>query len=339
MILRADAGVTQGTGHVMRLLTLAEALLAAEHDVVLATAALDVPWLIAAVERSSVEVVAADRDRIDADALAAFRPDWVVVDSYVIPAWQISRVAERLPLLMVADGDIRGARARLYLDQNLGADAHPLRGADPAHQLLGARYALVRDDFTARVPPTPEAIRHRPPRVVVVLGGTDPGNHAVAVARACLPLLHRAAFTFVAQPRQRAALGEMGRGSANWSVTGPTTHLPEILAGADVVVSAAGTSAWDVCTLGIPSLLLAVVDNQRASLAAAVQGGLALGVDLLAGPVEKTFLTDALSALLSDGGLRTRLTAACRRTFDGRGPSRVVAAMSEHSGRAGAVGA
>lgn len=328
VMLRADAGVTQGTGHVMRLLTLSEALHEAGHEAVLASAEIDIPWLADAVAASGMTVVDAGRDRLDLDLVSRVRPDWVVVDSYQIRPAEISDAAAVTPLLLMADGLTRGARATVFLDQNLGAEDRPLPDAGDGEQLRGSRYALVRSAFTGRVPAAPERLRHDPPHVVVVLGGTDADDRTLEIARACTRMGVSARFTFVAQTRQHDAIRALA-GSAVWRVLPPTPELPALLAAADAVISAAGTTAWDVCTLGIPALLLAVVDNQRESLRAAKGAGVAGGADLVDAELDAEWFDDALGSLLNDGELRADLVGACREHFDGQGARRVTAALAD----------
>jgi spore coat polysaccharide biosynthesis predicted glycosyltransferase SpsG len=228
-------------------------------------------------------------------------------------------------VLLLADGDARGATATRYLDQNLGAPL--LAGIPPTRQLNGAGYALVRRAIRDRAPSDPAALRSDPPEVVVVLGGTDPDDRTVEVAEACARLAGRAAFTFVAPPRQQAALTAIGVGAPAWRVLAQTPALPELLGGADVVVSAGGTSAWDVAALGIPAVLLAVVPNQQASLAAVNEEGIALGFDLVAGAGDLAAVATAVESLLDDVALRRRLAEAARRAVDGRGGERVALAL------------
>jgi spore coat polysaccharide biosynthesis predicted glycosyltransferase SpsG len=103
------------------------------------------------------------------------------------------------------------------------------------------------------------------------------------------------------------------------------------MAGADVVISAAGTSAWDICTLGVPAVLVAVVDNQRKSMRQAISGGLALGLDIVAGgPETLAEVAQLLGRLLDEVALRRSLSVASRLAFDGNGASRVVTAVEAH---------
>jgi spore coat polysaccharide biosynthesis predicted glycosyltransferase SpsG len=114
----------------------------------------------------------------------------------------------------------------------------------------------------------------------------------------------------------------------------PTGELPAILGDADVIVSAAGTSAWDVCTLGVPAVLVAVVDNQTESLEEIVAEELTLGLDIVRdgiGVLDQ--LTHLVGKLIDDESVRHRLAAACLATFDGQGKRRVVGAMENYGRR------
>ncbi len=88
----------------------------------------------------------------------------------------------------------------------------------------------------------------------------------------------------------------------------PTATLPALIAAADLVVSAAGTSTWELCCLGAPSALVCVVDNQRESYHRVVAAGLAAGLG-------------ELPALAGE------LSARAWATVDGRGRERVVDAV------------
>lgn len=334
VVLRADAGHTQGTGHVMRLLTLAEGLRARGHEVALLTAEIDIPWLASAVADAGLATIPSSRDAIDAVALADFAPDWLVVDSYLIPADEISAANDVVPVLLLADGDARGAQATLYLDQNLGAP--PLPGAPHEAQLLGHSFALVRRAIAGERRDAVLSSRDRP-RVLIVLGGTDPHDRTVDVARACIRLTDVADFTFVAPLRQHEDLRQIGRHATHWQVFAPTPRLPEMLGDADAVVTAGGTSAWDVATIGVPSVILAVVENQRASVRAIVEAGVALGLDVVDHIPDPAILAEEVRAIASDREMRERLHHACWAMFDGGGVERVVRALERHPRRVSKV--
>lgn len=318
VVLRADASRTQGTGHVMRCLTLGEELAARGHDVRLATSDLPEGWLQAAVAESGFPLIESERDSMGDSPYAA---DWVVVDSYRIPATEISAVQRDTRVLAIVDSDDRGIDAALYLDQNLGATAPPARHG---RTLAGADYALVRRAILEQRRPEPWRFDHERPRIVSFMGGTDPLGASTAVARALISAASGAEFAIVAPEQQHAAIADVTRDHGGTTILAPTPELPALFGRADLVVTAAGTSAWDVCALGIPAVLIAVVDNQAPSVAEAMRRGVALGADVVddLGSLGDR-VAPLLITLLSDEEARRDLSAACRATFDGLGPARV----------------
>jgi spore coat polysaccharide biosynthesis predicted glycosyltransferase SpsG len=327
VVLRADAGVHQGSGHVMRCLTLAEELLARGCEVILVGSLPDLPWLQSAVATSGVRVVPADGDSLDIDGILALQPDRVVVDSYSIDAGAVSALNEALPVLAIIDGDDRGIRATWFLDQNLGAD-----DAWPAVDrfLAGARFALVRRAVLEARRTEPWRISGPAPRILSFMGGTDPTGASARVAASMALLRRPVDLTVIAPPADHAAVAAVAPAGAR--VLAPTPDLPRLLAEVDIVVSAAGTSAWDVCTLGAPAVLVGVVGNQSASLAAAVARGLVLGVDAAVdGPEAVARVGGLVERLIESEPQRRGLSDAARAVFDGRGTARVADALGARS--------
>jgi spore coat polysaccharide biosynthesis predicted glycosyltransferase SpsG len=316
-LLRSDASATTGTGHVVRCLTLAEELRARRHEVTLA-GEVAVPWLtswIADLEVTHLPVRADGMEGVDGRAW-----DAVVVDSYRIPANELSVLGGTVPLLAIIDGDDRGITAAHYVDPNLGAEEIPRDAAIAARLSAGSRFALIRREIV-RLRHADRAIAADRPKVLVVFGGTDPTGAALRVAGALDPLLARADITIVAAPDHAARLDSLIGGRAR--LLPPTPRLPAELDAADLVITAAGTGAWEVCTLGIPAVFAAVVPNQREGLARIVEGGLGLGVDASTSPQRIVDAVGLAVGLLDDADARAGLSARSLAAFDGLGAGRV----------------
>lgn len=315
VVFRADASVSQGSGHLMRCLTLAEEFDSRGDEVVFLGAIDSIPWLDDHLARAGYPVVVVEPDALPLEAVLDCEPDWVVVDSYRIDAGAIGRLSDRVPVLAVVDGDARGIEARLYLDQNLGALAVP---GHEGGSLAGAQYALIRNAVL-------DARRDSPwfipgvPRLTAFMGGTDPGGVIARVAGELAAMDVHLDITVVAPVVHHEAVAAALPGA---TLLAPTTDLPAILAQSDLVVSAAGTSAWDICALGVPALLVGVVDNQSSSLAQAVAHGLALGIDLTLGD-DLARLPGEVARLATDRALRESLSRASTAAFDGLGKRRV----------------
>lgn len=336
--LRADAAQGQGAGHVMRCLTIAEAARRRGHDVVLVSALDSVSWLRRLTDASRIPVVPCEPDTVDFDLIDALGVDWVVVDSYSIPAPSISELNAHIPCLALIDGDHRAISANIYVDSNLDAEKRQWPEHVQARLLAGADFALVREAVLAERRSTPWRMRGRIPHVVAFMGGTDPHNAISMVARALLEVSPHPRVTLIATESNRRETADLVAQRDGFAVVDTTEKLPHILAQADIVVSAAGTSAWDLCALGVPSILVGLVANQSVGLRAALDRGLVLGWDShenLDSISQR--LAPELERLLTNEPLRRELSERSTATFDGRGSARVVAAMEGAPGRLTAI--
>lgn len=324
VVVRADAGPQRGTGHVMRCLTVAEALKRSGHDVALLGEVDHVDWLQRYIDGIGIEHVVCERDQLPLGLLKMTGADRLVVDSYWIDPAQIATVDAQIPTMAIVDNDFRGIRATWYVDQNFGAESRDWNEV-AGTVLAGSRYALVRQAVLEQRVSRGWEIPGRDSHVVAFMGGTDPGDFMTQVVKAiaeALPALHLTAITTSAQfGRVREAAATMPRAT----VMGPTPELPVLLGTADAVVSAAGTSSWDVCSMGKAAVLVGVVENQSTGLAHALESGLATGVDATihgAGSVGSL-----LKRLLDDAAMRESLVRNANATFDGLGAARVAEAL------------
>lgn len=110
------------------------------------------------------------------------------------------------------------------------------------------------------------------------------------------------------------------------TVIPPTDDLPRLMAEADLVITAAGTSVWELLYLGVPTALVWVADNQRIGYDALVGRELAAGLghgSTAAGAVP--WLRD----LLIHPRLRSRYGERGLGLVDGHGRERAADALLE----------
>ncbi|MFG1951436.1 PseG/SpsG family protein [Micromonospora sp. NPDC048830] len=330
--VRCDAGPTRGVGHLVRCLALAEEFLARGARVEFFGRVEGVAW--AARQLADRGVPLHPGPERPEDLVAAARRhglDVMVLDSYELdPAGAGALRAAGVVTLAVVDGDTRGQDADVYLDQNLGAAHGPL----PGRLLAGTAYPLLRDSVLAARPAAPRpATAAGRPRVLAFFGGTDAFGAAPVLARVLLATGHPMDLTVVVgRPDVEAALAALapGRGQAVRPVP-PTDDLPALITAADLVVSAAGTSTWELCCLGAAAALVCVVDNQRESYHRVVAEGVAAGLGELpalaaaglAGRAARAEAARTLRALLESPRRRATLAERAWSTVDGRGRARV----------------
>ncbi|MBQ1024098.1 spore coat protein [Micromonospora sp. C95] len=330
--LRCDAGPLRGVGHLVRCLALGEEFQARGATVEVFGTVDGVGWAADQLTARGITLHPGP-DTPDGLVAAARRHDLdvLVLDSYELdPTAAGALRAAGVLTLAIVDGETRGQDADLYLDQNFATDL-----AVPAGRLLaGSGYALLRAGVLAARPAAPRpAVTVDPPSVLAFFGGTDAAGAAPVLTEVLLSTGRPMELTVVVgRPELAARMARLtpGPGQSLLPVP-PTGTLPALIAAADLVVSAAGTSTWELCCLGAPSALVCVVDNQRESYHRVVAAGLAAGLGelpALAGdPAAVRAAAGTLAGLLDDGARRAELSARAWAAVDGRGRERVVDAV------------
>lgn len=320
-----DAGPEVGGGHVMRSLTLAQALAAQGAACVFVG-----PPAVAAL----LDAFAPDTPRIAAEDLAAAAAreafDAIVFDHYGLSEPDHRTIAHGRPVLVIDDLANRPLGADLVLDagpERKAADYLSFTG-ETARLLLGPAYAPVRPEFAALRQPA-LAWRGEPvQRVLVSMGLTDVGGVTARVVDLLRPRINDIGLDIVlgAQAPSLPALTKIARRDPRLMLHVDTPHMARLTAEADLGVGAAGSSTWERCVLGLPSMMVVLADNQRQAARAMVERDAALVVDV-AVPDFDTVFDRALMRLLRDADLRRRLASASAEICDGLGAGRTAEAF------------
>jgi len=104
--------------------------------------------------------------------------------------------------------------------------------------------------------------------------------------------------------------------------------MPELMAWADVAVSAAGSTVWELMFMRIASLFLIVVDNQLFGAKLLKKFSTTMEISV---PWNQTLFIECLTGLLTDTKLREEMHKFGRIKVDGSGSSRVIATIRSYS--------
>ncbi|MFG1995876.1 PseG/SpsG family protein [Actinoplanes sp. NPDC048988] len=324
--IRCDAGARTGVGHLVRCVALAEELVSRGVSVRFLSDLGGVEWAEAQLTQRGLPWHPAPFDEVGlVAATERLQLDALVVDSYTLPPQHTVAVRKTgLPVLAIVDGDFRGQSADIYVDQNLDA----VIDVEDAIGLAGLDYALLRGSVRQLRPLAPPVhTSGRTPKVVAFFGGTDAYRAAPAIARLLAGTEAPLDATIIGaneELRRELQAVKPAQGQ-RFEIIPPTDDLPKLLAGADLAVSASGTSTWELLCLGLPAALVWVVDNQILGYDRTLARGFAAGIGQLGhfGPDAVT----TLRTLLTDPALRTELARKAWAAVDGQGVSRVADAL------------
>ncbi len=354
---RADANPQIGTGHVMRCLALAEALTARGARCVFLCRAAGLGALaerIAAGGHTLIELPEGtppaqpdtfahsawlphgwrEDARLCRECLATFAPvDWLVVDHYALAAdWQTALRATARQILVIDDLADRPHDADLLLDQNLQTEPEKRYiGLLPAYcqTLFGPRHALLRREFAAaREAALNRRAEDSAQRLLVMFGGADRENLTTRTLVVLAEMGFAGAVDVVVGPLHGEAenLERYCAAHPGLCLHRSPPDIAALLAAADLAVGSPGVSTWERCSVGLPSITLAVAANQLelAETVAEQQGHLHLGRH---DAVSDTELAAAIRLLWSLAEWRDRIARHAGLICDGRGAERLAKRM------------
>jgi spore coat polysaccharide biosynthesis predicted glycosyltransferase SpsG len=328
--IRCDAGPEVGVGHLIRCVALAEELVRRGGQVTFLADTGGVPWAEEQLTGRGLAREPAPTAPAELVARAAARRlDAVLLDSYHLDPRYAAAVRDAGYLVAaVVDGPAGARVADIFIDQNLDAEHRAVELPPGAIRLAGVRYALLRDRVRALRPARPGGSRAgRRPHVVCFFGGTDACGAAPPLTRLLVRTGVPCRVTVVAgSPALRAELaGIRPAGGQSIDIIDPTDALPELCAAADLAVSAAGTSTWELLCLGTPAALVEVAENQRIGYEPVVARGLAAGLGRLDRLRHGGAAPEAtLRRLLTSPDERRSIGDRAWAAVDGRGRERVV---------------
>lgn len=335
LLIRADASREIGIGHVMRCLALAQAWQDLGGNVVFASAS-----LIPAVKQRlrdegfvvhPIPAIIGSKDdgKWTVEIANNYAARWVVLDSYRFgPPYQSQVKAGKLRVLCVDDiGAHEAYFADIILNQNIQARDN-MYSNRPAYSrcLLGPQFALLRREFL--VAPSREFQIHTTPRVLIMMGGSDPANVTRRVLdeiRAGREPLHAIVVVGPGNPHIYSVGGTSSRMHSVEIVRNPAS-LASLIQSADIAISAAGSAVWEMCRLGLPAILVSIAENQVPGAQELARCGVVsyLGMDYA---IDMLGLPEKLRSLLSSSEQRQTMSRLGQALVDGRGARRVLAAM------------
>jgi UDP-2,4-diacetamido-2,4,6-trideoxy-beta-L-altropyranose hydrolase len=336
-----DAGARVGGGHVMRSLTLAQALEAEGCAVAFVgpPAMADVLDAFAPQVRRRISPTAEPWDL--ASTVAAEDFEAIVFDHYGLGEPEHRALAGDRPVMAIDDLADRPLGADVVLDSGPARKAEDYSGLVPVNTrlLLGPQFAPVRPEFAA-LREKALAWRGEPVhRILVSMGLTDVGGVTAQVVERLRPRIGGdigVDIVLGSGAESLPGLTKIARRDTRLLLHVDVPHMARLAAEADIAIGGAGSSAWERCTLGLPSLQVVLADNQRAAAQALADRGAALNVDLAAPDFDLQF-DRALMRLLRDAELRRSLAGASAVLCAGLGAARTAQAFMARIGESAAA--
>jgi UDP-2,4-diacetamido-2,4,6-trideoxy-beta-L-altropyranose hydrolase len=353
VVFRADASYKIGAGHLIRCLTLADALgyrgaqccfvcrkvppalgeriRSQGHELIELAPAPDGDW-DTGTQSGWLESTQEEDARQTRNALLGRRCNWLIVDHYGLDFRWERELREVAPAILVID-DLADRRhdCDLLLDQNYYADL-TVRYENLLNThtrcLLGPEYALLRPEFSvartnAEIPPSN--------RLFVSMGANDPFRICMKVMESLQRLIPESLGADIVMGTDTIAQNEAAAFANELPgvvVHGFVNRIADIMARCTIAVGAAGSSTWERCAMGLPSIVYVTADNQRKMAVDLARTGV---ITLLGEAANASIdsLADAIADLQHQPARRSRMRSDAMKLVDGQGAYRVADKIGE----------
>ncbi|NDY73272.1 UDP-2,4-diacetamido-2,4,6-trideoxy-beta-L-altropyranose hydrolase [Desulfobacter hydrogenophilus] len=300
IVFRTDASLQIGTGHVMRCLTLAEALkkegaqchfISREHPGNLFDQIKQQGFIVKALPATTKEMFFDDSNNAVHSEYASWLGtswttdaeqtkssigntvyDWLIVDHYALDEkWEKELRPKCRNIMVIDDLADRSHDCDLLLDQNLGRDQNHYNQIVPKNctVLTGPHYALLRPEFAAlRDYSLRRRVNPKFKHLMISMGGVDQinatGKILEAIKECELPNYLRITVVMGLNAPwllQVKSLAEQLPQSTEVMVN--VQNMAQLMTDSDLAIGAAGSTSWERCCLGLPSIIVILAENQQ----------------------------------------------------------------------------
>jgi spore coat polysaccharide biosynthesis predicted glycosyltransferase SpsG/CTP:molybdopterin cytidylyltransferase MocA len=247
IIFRVEGHADIGLGHIYRCLALADQLL--DHDLT---------FIVSTRSRIGINILKSHFYNVitfknrpeELKIISSLNPDIVVNDILDTSSQYIKALKKtNCKVVNIEDQGSGGPKADVVINAMYGstvADDNVYSGPD---------YMCLRDEFYST---KPIRIRQKVKNILVLFGGTDPSRLTRRVVKWILKMEFPGNITVITGPgyRDNQKLRELGAKSSNVKIVNNTKIISKYMAAADVAVTSAGRTVYELASLGIPMLVL-----------------------------------------------------------------------------------
>lgn len=326
IFIRADANEKIGTGHVMRCLSIAKAFVDEGEEVVFVTAndkasewirdfqtiCLNSNWSEMDSEMDNLLCIIEER-----------KPSLLLVDSYCVTKKYFDVLSKEIPIAYMDDMNKECWNIRFLINYNIFADdldysAYESMGCKC---LLMPKYTPLRKEF---INMPKHEIKKEVTDILVSAGGADPENVTEQIMEEVCVHWEKIKFHFVIgafNPRMDELKKRIKK---NIIFHVNETHMSGLMRKCDMAVSAAGSTLYELCACGTPTVAYTLADNQQM----AAEKFAREGVMLYAGDCRNnekfvTSLMEGMERLIRSQEIREKASDMMQSLLDGNGAKRI----------------
>jgi UDP-2,4-diacetamido-2,4,6-trideoxy-beta-L-altropyranose hydrolase len=343
LVIRADANAQMGTGHVMRCIALAQAWQDRGGGVTFLSHC-DSDQIKQRIQDEGFTFIPIEKPHPDPSdltfvfhALSAISYQlpaaslWLALDGYHFTSHYQKEIRNSGYRLLVIDdmAHLDYYHADILLNQNIHASELKYCCNKDTIKLLGCEYVMLRKEFL-KYQDWKRKIPEKAKKILVTLGGADPDNVTLKVIES-LKLINDddLEVNVVAGP-SNPSLETLQSAISNTQFTinilQNVTDMPELMAWADIAISAGGTTCWEMAFMGLPNVTAILAENQQAIATELSEKEVIVNLGEYEG-LSSNKIVRSLHKKMLEKQDRSKMSRLGKKLVDGMGAKRIVKSM------------
>lgn len=316
----------------MRCLSIAQALQKRGEEVVFATSGPKGREIIEAKGFQAICLCSPWDDYSPEDIreiLTKHTPSMLLIDSYYVSREYWEGIKPGVRTAYMDDLGVSGLPVDYLINYNVYANDlnYDAYKGSKTKLMLMPLYAPLRDEFCGI---TRHCINQKVQNIMVSAGGADPNGITSKLIEQVCPVMRDITFHFVIgmlNPR----IGEIKERAGNNVVL----HINEknmsmLMKECDMAVSAAGSTLYELCACGTPTITYTLADNQQLAAEVFAREGIMMSAGDYRNDVWFSMkLRSKIENLAEDYNLREQLSVMMQNVVDGRGADRIAEQLIE----------
>jgi len=330
--IRADANSEIGMGHLMRCLSVAAALQTLGKEVCFILAD-DTPKKILEERGVPCVILQTDYRKMERELdifvplLQKHSPELLLVDSYYMTEAYFRVLSEWVKVAYIDDMIMFPYPVHTLINYNVYGDVSLYEESRPYvnKMLMGLDYVPLRQEFQN----VSYEINPKVKNVLITTGGSDKYNLAGKILQRVLEEERIRALHYHvvsgAFNQNLPMLEALAEEYENVHIHKKVSRMSDLIKQCDVAISAAGSTLYELCAVGVPIICFSFAENQERMVESFVNKGIVSYGGHYLEQKEKLLdeMAETLQHLQTDFELRSRLSKQERKLVDGKGAIRI----------------
>ncbi len=264
IIIRVDANQDIGIGHVMRCLSVAKAFSKINEEVIFCTADHNSDEII---KKNGFDSICLDCDwnqvtcKEFSQILYKYKPNYTLIDSYFVTKNDFNSLKPLTPIVYIDDLNVECWNVDILINYNIFSTMLDYSGYNKTQTklMLGPQFAPLREEFK-NLPK--HQIKDCVSDILVLSGGSDPENVSENIIRSVCNEFKSINFHLIVgtlNPRIDK-LKKLEKENVILHIN--EKEISRMMRKCDIAISAAGTTLYELCASGIPTITFTIADNQ-----------------------------------------------------------------------------